>query len=130
MVDLKQAVAYINAKWEQDQREDLTPSELSKLDKLLRSKWNNMIEALSQNKIEEAVSYFYKSKKDVYRKIFYVFSPEKRSKIAQDLNDIQLVSEMGNSVEYDIRSYENGKVYSHQLLFVKDTDGEWYIFSF
>ena len=127
---LKQAVAYINAKWKQDHRDELTPVELADLDKLLRSIWNKMREALSRNEIDKAVSYFSDSTKDAYRKTFSTLTPEKRSKLAQNLVDIQFIKERGNTVEYDLRITEDGKKYSYFLLFEKTYDGVWRIRSF
>ncbi|MGV7223482.1 MAG: DUF4124 domain-containing protein [Nitrospinales bacterium] len=130
LAQLKQAVVLINARWEQDHREELTPVELADLDKLLRSKWNKMREALSRNEIEKAVSYFSDSTKDVFRKTFSALPPEKRSQLAQDLGDIQFIKERGNTVEYDLRTTEDGKKYSYFLLFEKGYDGVWRIRSF
>lgn len=130
LAQLKQAVAFINAKWDQDHREELTSVELADLDKLLRSKWNKMREALSRNEIEKAVSYFSDSTKDAYRKTFSALPPEKRSQLAQDLDDIQFIKERGNTVEYDLRTTEDGKKYSYFLLFEKGYDGVWRIRSF
>ncbi|MFC1505296.1 hypothetical protein ACFL5W_02135 [Thermodesulfobacteriota bacterium] len=127
---LKQALDYMNAKWEQDHRDELTSVELADLDKRLRSIWDKMREALSRNEIDKAVSCFYDSTKDAYRKTFSSIPPENRSQFAQSLADIQLIEERGNTVEYDLRLTNDGKQYSYFLLFEKSYDGIWRIRGF
>ncbi|MBN2569529.1 MAG: hypothetical protein JXB42_08895 [Deltaproteobacteria bacterium] len=101
----------------------------AELDALLRAKWEGMRQALAQNNIDIATSYFADSKKDAYRKIFNALSA-KLPQISQELGDIQFIRMMYNSAEYDIRTTRNGNVYSCYLLFVKDENGLWKIRSF
>jgi len=101
----------------------------TEIDALLRSKWEGMKTALAQNDINSAVSYFDDFSKDAYKETFTVLL-SLLPPIVQELNDIQFIKVMKNSVEYDIRTIRNGKEYSFHLLFVKDLDGLWKIRSF
>ena len=127
---IKEMEVYIKAKQEMETRKPLTDNELAQLDILLRSKWDAMRDALSRGEIDRAVSDFSDSTKNTYRKIFGALSPVKCKQLARDLGDIQLIREMGYSVEYDLRKKINGKVYSFPLIFEKNYDGEWKISRF
>ena len=99
------------------------------LDSLLRAKWNGMRQGLAQNDIDSAVKYFSQFSKENYREMFTILS-HSLIQIAQELDDIQFIQMMKNSVEYDIRITRDGDEYSFYLLFVKDEDGLWKIRSF
>jgi len=113
-------------------RRDLTDEELKELDILLRSKWNEMVQALEQKNIDKAVSCFADSSREQYRQAFLRIPPQKYPKMVQDLANagIKFVREMGDSVEYDLRTIRDGIEYSYFLLFVKDWNGEWKIMSY
>ena len=101
----------------------------AELDVLLRAKWVGMKTALSQNDIDDAVSYFSSFSKENYREMFTVLS-DHLTEIGQELGDTQLTGVMKNSAAYDIRTTRDGAEYSFYLLFVKDEDGLWKIRSF
>ncbi len=85
-----------------------------------------MRQALSENDIDRAISYFDQRSKDSYKELFYILSPY-ALEIAQDLSDIQLINMTTNTMEFDIRIIREGKEYSYLLIFVKDDDGLWKI---
>jgi hypothetical protein len=121
------------AKEQQDKnRRDLTDEELKELDILLRSKWNEMVQALAQKNIDKAASCFSDSSREQYRQTFLRITPQRYSEMVKDLVNarIKFVRAMGDSVEYDARAVSDGKEYSYFLLFVKDWNGEWKIMSF
>ena len=99
-------------------------------DALLIAKWHSMREALMQNDMDKAVSYFANSVRDAVREVFVALSEEMRHQMAQDMADIQFIEMTGNSAEYDLRKVMDGRTYSYYLLFIKDTDGLWKIRSF
>ena len=99
------------------------------LDGLLRARWNGMRQALIQNDIDTAVSYFTNSSKGSYQEMFSALSSD-LSQIEQELGDIQFIKIMNSSVEYDIRITRHGEEYSFYLLFLRDEDGLWKIRSF
>lgn len=127
---VKEMEAYIQARQEIETREPLTANELAHLDSFLRSRWDAMRAALSKSDIDRAVSYFSSSTRNSYRKTFGALSPKACRQLAQDLGDIQFITERGNAAEYDLRRSRNGKIYSYQLIFEKTVNGEWYIRSF
>lgn len=110
--------------------EELSNDELKELDILLREKWNGMLNALEQNNIEIALSYFHHTASDRYRKLFKTLNPDARKKIGKDLANIQIVEVVTNTAIYEITSELKGEKSSFQLAFVKDSHGEWVIKSF
>lgn len=110
--------------------EELSNDELKELDILLRGKWNGMLNALEQNNIEIALSYFHHTASDRYRKLFKTLNPDGRKKIGKDLANIQIVEVVTNTAIYEIASELKGEKSSFQLAFVKDSHGEWVIKSF
>ncbi|MGR3293699.1 MAG: hypothetical protein ACUZ9M_06775 [Candidatus Scalindua sp.] len=110
--------------------EELSNDELKELDILLRRKWNGMLNALEQNNIEIALSYFHHTASDRYRKLFKTLNPDGRKKIGKDLANIQIVEVVTNTAIYEITSELKGEKSSFQLAFVKDPHGEWVIKSF
>lgn len=100
------------------------------LDRLIRSTWNGMLQALSANQIDRALGYFCDETRSNYRRMLSALSPDKCRQLALDLQDIQLIREVGQIVEYDLRVMRNGSEYSYLLIFEKATAGEWKIRSF
>lgn len=101
----------------------------AELDALLRAKWEGMKTALSQNDIDDAVSYFSSFSKENYREMFTILS-DNLTQIEQELGDIQFAGVMKHSAKYDIRITRDGNEYSFYLLFVRDEEGLWKIRSF
>jgi len=101
----------------------------SQLDALLTAKWEGMRQALAQNDIDAAISYFHDSTKSRYKKSFAALSSV-LTQIAQELDDIQFIRMMYNSAEYDVQVERDGKIYSFYILFEKDNNGIWKIRSF
>jgi len=101
--------------------------EREELDDLLREKWEHLRNALMNNDIDEALLDIAPSHVDDYQRIFNALTPEKRSKIAGEMQDIQLIDMMGGSVEYDIRTIREGRECSFLLRFEMDDDGFWKI---
>ena len=101
--------------------------ERDELDNLLRETWELLRNALRNNDIEEALLHIAPSRVVDYRKIFNALTPDKRAKIADEMQDIQLIDMAGGSVEYDIRTVREGRECSFLLRFEMDDDGLWKI---
>jgi hypothetical protein len=99
------------------------------IDALLRSKWEGMRTKLSNGDIEGALVFLDEFTKQDYRDLFNVLSSMLPT-IVQELGDIQLIENTGNTAIYDIRTIRDGIEYSFQLLFTKDINGIWRIDSF
>ena len=59
--------------------------------------------------------------------VFNAMTPEKRARISDEMQDIQLIDMAGGSVEYDIRTDRDGRQCSFLLRFEMDGDGLWRI---
>jgi YVTN family beta-propeller protein len=100
------------------------------LDAMLRQKWEAMRTALLSNDIEAAVADISSRTQSDFQDIFGSLTPGHRADLAAELGDIQLIRMRGASVEYDIRTTRDGKLYSFFLLFEMDSDGRWKIANF
>ncbi len=127
---VNESIAAIMPAIEKELWEELSNDELKELDTLLRAKWSGMLKALEQNDIDKAVNYFHHTASDRYRKLFKTLNPGGRKKIGKDLANIQIVEVVTNAAIYEITSELKGEKSSFQLVFVKDSHGEWVIKSF
>ena len=108
-----------------------TEQEKRELDSLLRSRWNQMRNALGRGDVDGAVSYFLAESRETYRKMYSSFPKQTLSEMSRELSDIHMVDVDGNrSTKYEILCIREGQTYSFQLLFVKDCDDEWKIRSY
>jgi hypothetical protein len=101
----------------------------SELDHLLRTKWEAMRAKLAETDIEGALVFFDESSRQDYRELFNVLS-SMLPVIAQEMSNIELTELVKNTAIYDLRAVRDGKEYSFQLLFRKDSNGLWSISSF
>jgi hypothetical protein len=101
----------------------------AEFDALLQARWEGMRDALANNDVNKALSYFDDSSRNGYRELFFALSGY-LPQIAQELADIQFIRMVGTSAEYDIRTIRDGREYSFYLLLVKDKNGLWKISSF
>ncbi len=101
----------------------------TKLDALLRGKWEGMRTALAAADVAAAVSNFSKYSKDSYLQQFTDISSS-LPQVAAGMANITMVKVEGNVAEYDLRDVIDGVTYSFYLLFVKDLDGLWKIWNF
>ncbi len=108
----------------------LTKQEMAELDKHLKSIFWKMTDALKNNDIDKALSYFSDYSKDKHRKMFEVLSQEAIQESMRDTKEISFQSIMGYNVHYEITSTHNGKKFSYPLDFIQDLDGKWRILEF
>lgn len=99
------------------------------VDAVVTAKWEGMRAKLGRSDIDGALMSFHESKKERYRWVFNALGPA-LPKLAEEMADIQLIDCGKHTAEYDLRTVRNGKTYSFQLLFIKDSNGLWKIGSF
>ena len=128
----------MHRRWRYTVPKEMTHKELIVLDKLLCTKWKEMMEALSKNDIDKVISYFelsseYSLKKNkAYRNIFSSMSSENRSKFIQRNSDIRFIKESAGVAAFEIKGLTKkdtltGEVLNSDLLFVEEYNGEWKI---
>lgn len=105
----------------------LTKQEMAELDKHLKSIFWKMIDALKNNDINKALSYFADSSKDKQRKIFEALTQEALQESVRETEEISFRSILGYWVHYEVTTTENEKKFSYPLLFIQDMDGKWKI---
>jgi hypothetical protein len=99
------------------------------LHSLLLSKWEGMRGKLGREDIEGALEYFDELSRAGYGEVFNVLSPLLPA-VIQEMGDIRFISYTGDTAIYDLRTVRDGVEYSFQLLFSKDRQGIWRIYSF
>jgi len=123
-------IAFMMPRIEQNLWEDLSEEELKEADIMIRKEWNSMRNALKQNDIDKAVSYFHHTTRDSYRKYFKALTPVGMQKISSDFEEIRLVRVFMNTATYEMIIKRKGEKFSHPLEFIKDSNGEWAIKAF
>jgi sugar lactone lactonase YvrE len=88
--------------------------------------WSDMKEKLSEGDIEGALTYFSEASQDRYREIFTLLQAE-LPQIANQMQDIHLISIRGDVAEYIIVREEDGTEMGYFIYFIKDEDGNWKI---
>ncbi len=101
----------------------------AELDALLRDKWEDMASALADGNIEAAVQYFSGISRSMYQQRFAALSSV-LDQVAGDMGPIDLVEAQGNFAVYDLTTERDGKIYSYQVVFVREEDGIWRIYNF
>lgn len=103
----------------------------SQIDRLLKSKWEGMKEALGDRNINNAVSNFAIDSQNIYTNQFSALEPILPD-IVNELNTsrINMESIEDRIAEYEILVIREGTTYSFSLKFTKDIDGLWKIWSF
>ena len=126
---IKEMVRMLKAKHGEEKK--WSEEELDGLDRMLTAKWEEMRGALEQGDVDTAASYFCDKTRARYRQIFSGQSTEQLSQLSLDLSDIQFIRAQGtHRVEYDIQLVKEGKRYSYMLIFEKNSDDVWEIYSF
>jgi hypothetical protein len=100
------------------------------IDGMLRQKWENMRQALSDSNITCAVKAFSINKKDAYEEVFQEISVQ-LSNILPAAQTLELLEMSGQKTRYivDFTVDEDGQftTYSTYIIFELDTDGIWKI---
>lgn len=101
----------------------------SQLESLLRTRWENMRQAVFAGNIETALSHFVQSARGRFGLIFT--DPSRRiSARLTEINRIELFTATGKAAQAGAIRAESGGEYAYPLNFVKDERGVWKILGF
>lgn len=114
------------------EKKTYSEKEIEDMDVRFRSIWKEMSEALGQNKVEKAVSYYAEQSRALWRKQFNTLGPEVMAKISHENLEAQIHMDYvrGSRAVYELITTRDGTQYSFQLIFEKNSQGEWKIFSY
>lgn len=124
VISLKITLRETSKKW--------TTQELEELDVMLRSRWQEMVKALSNDDIDKASTYFEKDMRDIHKMLLSASTPDQRAPVLKTMEDIKFIGVKGaNCAEYKIKMPLE-RIYSHssELVFIKNDEGIWEIKSF
>jgi len=103
------------------------------MDVLLKGKWNGMKAALLASDVEGALLFFAPEQRSRFRTLFLGLSTQ-ISQIAQDMQEIQLISLIENRAKYRLRRtqlYGGQQVnFTYYVYFIQDAAGIWHIEEF
>jgi hypothetical protein len=124
VISLKIKLRESNKKW--------TTSELEELDTMLKTRWQEMVKALSNDDIDKASTYFDKDMREIHKMLLTAATPEQRAPVLKSMEDIKFIGVKGaNCAEYKINT-PSKRIYSYssELIFIKNDEGIWEIKSF
>jgi hypothetical protein len=101
----------------------------TKLDTLLKQKWEGMKTALKQQDVEKALSYFIDQVKDNYRQMFEA-NKDRLPTVMDIFEQFNVVGISGATAQCQIYVRRNGKLYVYPGRMVKDENGIWKFLDF
>lgn len=105
----------------------------TRVDDLLKRKWEGMKRRLADKDVEGGLSYFSESSKDTYRQALNIILGE-LPQIVRDMGDIEMIYLMGNVAKYRISRTQSidGTFLpiTYYIYFGRDADGIWKIEKF
>jgi hypothetical protein len=124
VISLKITLRESSKKW--------TAQELEELDSMLKSRWQEMVRALSNDDVDKASTYFDKDMREIHKMLLSAATSEQRAPVLKSMEDIKFIGVKGaNCAEYKIKTPVNRIFsYSSELVFIKNDEGVWEIKSF
>ena len=101
----------------------------TEIDNLLRSKWRSMSDSLSSGDIATALTYISSGARTSYQVMFDALGDQLPSIVATK-TEFNLISLKNYMAEYELVTLENGKIYSYEVIFIRDSNGLWMIREF
>ena len=101
----------------------------TEIDNLLRSKWTSMTNSLSNGDTETAITYIHSGARASYQEMFNALVDQLPSIVATK-TEFNFVSIRNNVAEYELVTLENEKIYSYEVIFIRDSNGLWMIGEF
>jgi PKD repeat protein len=99
------------------------------MDGIFKMIWKGMKNSLSNQDITRAMTYFTDSSKNSFTSQFAAVGSALSTAVA-NIGDVNRVKIEEDFSEYEFKTQRNGDTYSFQVIFNRDTDGMWRIFSF
>lgn len=107
----------------------ITVMNLTALDDLLRGKWNAMTTSLANKDIATALTYISSLTRAIYQQMYTAIIDQLPEMVATQ-TALNFVSFNNNVAFYDLVTSENGVTFSYEVIFGKDTNGQWVIQDF
>jgi hypothetical protein len=98
-------------------------------DSLLRDKWNLLTSYLRQGNEEKALELIHPTERKNYAIMFQALRNQMPQIVSTEI-DFKLTEIRDNRAEYELITKEDAGTYSYEVIFLKDQEGSWYIYSF
>lgn len=96
---------------------------------LLQGKWNAMTTSLSNQDVTTALTYICPASRAVYQQMFTAIVDQLPA-IIPTQSEFNFISIRDGQAKYELVTTENGKIYSYEVIFSKDSAGLWRIKDF
>jgi len=91
---------------------------------LLQGKWNAMTTSLSNQDVTTALTHISPASRTVYQQMFTAIVGQLPAIIATQ-SEFNFISIRDGQAKYELVTTENGKIYSYEVIFSKDSAGLW-----
>lgn len=102
----------------------ITVMNKAEIDTLVKGKWTSMIESLNRGDVATALLYISPVTRASYQAMINALINQ-LSSIVSTQKELNLISIKGDVAKYELVTLENGKIYSYEVIFIKDTNGLW-----
>ena len=126
---IEQLATHFNSKWKQGYKEPYTTQEINDIDTLLRDKWNLLNSYLRQGDEAKALELMHPLARKDYAIMFQALRNQMPQIVSTEKDFRQIVIK-DNRAKYELITKEDAGIYSYDVIFIKDHDETWYIYSF
>ncbi len=108
------------------------PISLSSADDIfetLRDKWTAMTDSLKKGDTQSALGYIYPGSRIAYKEMFEAIGPEVKA-ITATQTGFKIKEIREDYAKCELTTEENGTTYSYEVVFLKDKDGNWWIYEY
>ncbi|MHA2219826.1 MAG: hypothetical protein ACXACY_28350 [Candidatus Hodarchaeales archaeon] len=113
---------------EQFLSEALAPG--SPLDNHLKNKWRLMTDSLKKGDHDEALALIHPDKRNTYSQMFEVLGSQLPFIVSTEVELQPRELRAQYYALYELVTIENGTKYSYEVVFVRDSDGTWWIYEY
>ena len=100
-----------------------------KIDTLLKGKWTSMITAFNRGDVNAALANIVSDSQALYKTLFNILGGQIPS-IMATAKEFNLINITDKVAKYELLTSEEGKTYSYEVIFIRDTNGLWKIKEF
>ena len=96
---------------------------------ILKDKWTAMTNSLKGGDTEGALKHIFPRQRAEYRAMFDVLRPKLKA-ITETEVDFKVLEIREHKAVAELTTKENGDLHSYQVIFVKDGNGNWWIYEY
>ena len=129
LINLENYLNNLNYAWDEGIEVVQTNQDVKELDTLLRAKWNKMVTYFKQNEKDKALQLIYVDDRPLHKELFDA-AGKNMALLAYTYIDFQPQKFYKDYAIYELVTYEKGKTYAYEVVFVRDGNNIWWIHEF